>query len=149
MSERIIFVCSGNICRSPLAAGMAREKLAQRDHQSVIISAGTLQIVGKPAAGNSVKAADEIGIDISSHRSQGLTRPLMERADHLVVMAPNHEEFIVKHAPGASGKIVRLWEFTDGYSEIADPIGRSLDAFRHCREVLDEALDGWIDELCE
>ncbi len=144
MTPRIIFVCSGNICRSPLAAGMAKAKLDEAGVASVIISAGTLQLTGKPAASNSVAAGAAIGVDISSHRSQGLTRPLMERADYLVVMSPSHAAFISKHVPSATSKVVRLWDYVDGYDQIADPVGMDLDAFVECRDLMDRALDEWI-----
>jgi protein-tyrosine-phosphatase len=142
-SVRIIFVCSGNICRSPLAAGIAKARLEEAGISAVIISAGTLQIVGKPAAANSVAAGEQVGIDISGHRSQGLTRPLIDRADYLVVMSPEHEDYIVRDSRAAASKVVRLWEWV-GLDRIDDPIGRPLHAFTACRDTMTEAIEAWI-----
>ena len=148
--HRIIFVCSGNICRSPLAAGMAKAKLATANIPSVVISAGTLNINGQSAAPNAVEAAKQIGIDIESHRSQGVSQGLMAMADHIVVMAPRHEDALVKLDPNLEDNIVRMWAYgahDESLTQIDDPVGQDLDAFITCRKRLDICLDAWIATL--
>ena len=142
-SKRFIFVCSGNICRSPLAAAMAKKKFDDREISVAIISAGTLGINGEAAATHSVTVAEEYGLDISHHRSQGLSRGLADLADALIVMSPRHVDAI--ETLGVSTRVVSLWEFGEGLTEIEDPIGRDLEAFRACAIVIDRCLDSWIE----
>ena len=147
-ARRIAFVCSGNICRSPIAAAFAREKFAARGIPAAIVSCGTLGINGTAAAAAGVAAMREVGIDMAGHRSQGLQVPILERADHIVVMAPRHETLIRQRCPAALPRIVRMWEFADeDLEQIADPVGRDIEAFRACRDLLDRCMDNWIDSL--
>ena len=148
--KKIVFVCSGNICRSPLAAGMAKAKLEAVGIPADVTSAGTLQINGQPAAPNAIFAGELIGIDITSHISQGISLQMVSIADYLVAMAPHHANGLAELDSSLEDKIVRLWtygEHVDPLVEIADPVGQDLDAFVECRERLDVCLDSWIAQL--
>ncbi len=145
---RIVFVCSGNICRSPLAEAMVKPMLAERDIPAVVISAGTLGLQGRPAAANSIAAAAEIGIDLEGHRSQGVSLGLMRMADRIVVMAPRHEAELTRQDPALAAKIVRLWEYLDEeLDHIPDPVGQDLETFRVMRDRLKQALEAWVEQL--
>jgi len=145
---RVAFICSGNICRSPMAAGLAKHKLEERGIVGVIISAGTLNLTGRAAAREGVAAMKEIGLDISDHYSQGISVPLLKVADHIVVMAPKHEDALERVAPALSSKIVRMWEWaSEPMDQIDDPVGMSIVEFRTCRDVLNTCLDAWLDSL--
>ncbi|QDG54623.1 hypothetical protein FIV42_28920 [Persicimonas caeni] len=147
-TRRIVFVCSGNICRSPLAEAMAKPMLEERGIPAVVISAGTLGLQGRSAAANSVTVAGEVGIDLEGHRSQGVSIPLMRMADHIVVMAPRHEAELVGKDRGLTGKIVRLWEYLDeDLDHIPDPVGQDVETFRVMRDRVQEALERWIGKL--
>jgi len=146
--KRVICVCSGNICRSPMAAGIVRDRLGKQDIPCVVISAGTLNINGQPASVHAVEACSQIGLDISGHRSQGVSAPLLELADHLVVMSPHHAESLLRIDKRLAPKIVRIWEFsTEPLDEIADPVGLDLAAFVKCRDILVGCLDAWVRRL--
>ena len=146
--KRVVFVCSGNICRSPMAAGMANTIFAEKGIPAAVISCGTLNIAHEHAARHAIAALQEIGIDISSHRSQGVSLGLVRLGDAVVVMAPNHEAYLNKLAPGLP--IVRMWEYFDSpLAEIEDPVGKDLDAFRACRDILEVCLRRWVDSLTE
>jgi protein-tyrosine-phosphatase len=149
-AKRIVFVCSGNICRSPMAAELARAKLKAASIDAVIISAGTLNIMGSPAAPHAVEAMRQIGLSIDEHRSQGLSLDLVRLADQVVVMGPEHRESIVQKDASLSPKIQPLWEFAEPrgrLEEIADPVGMDLEAFVRCRLELETCLDRWVDHL--
>ena len=153
-TRRIICICSGNICRSPMAVALLRQKLSRRAIAAVVISAGTLGIQGRrasPFARAAVVERDpDLAAIIDEHRSQGLSRGMVEMADHLLVMAPRHEQFIRRmRLPAASRRIVRLWEHARGnppLGKIPDPVGRDADVFRHCCQLIDSGLDHWLDE---
>ena len=91
---------------------------------------------------------EEIEIDISSHYSQGVQTALLDVADHVFVMAPRHENYLRQHAPSAATKIVRMWEWAEEpLSQIDDPVGQDLAAFRVCRDLLDRCLERWFDSV--
>ncbi len=141
---RIMTVCSGNICRSPLAAVMIKEKLKTEHIAAVIISSGTLNINGQPAASNSKAVAVERGLDLSHHRSQGISKGFVDVCDYIVCMSPKHAERVIELSPNAT--VIRLWEYVD-QDEIKDPVGKPIEAFRTCGEIMDNALNLWIATL--
>ena len=133
-----------------MAAGMAQAKLERAQIPAVVISAGTLNINGQSAATHAIKAAELAGIDISAHRSQGLSLPLMAMADHIVVMAPRHEAALLKLDHSLDEKIQRMWAFGKHptlLDEIVDPVGQDLAAFVECRDRLSLCLDAWVQQL--
>lgn len=145
---RVIFVCSGNICRSPLAEVMAKAKFDARGARAMTLSMGTLGIQGRPAATNSRLAAAEIDLDLTGHRSQGLQTGILEVADWIVVMEEHHARDVAARSARLAPKIVRLWEFIDeDLSGVPDPVGQDIGAFRLARERIDRGLDAWIDQV--
>jgi protein-tyrosine phosphatase len=148
-TARIICICSGNICRSPMAAVLLKEKLQARNQAAVIISAGTLGLTGHRAADHARTAVAELGLSLEGHRSQGISLGLLRMADQLVIMSTRHEQAILALDPALEGRIVRLWHYDaltrDGDS-IPDPVGQDLETFRECRELLDRSLEAWLDE---
>lgn len=147
---RIMFVCSGNICRSPMAKAIAERLLEERGIPSVVISAGTLGLVGREPAVEARKALGEIDLELSGERSQGVSPAMAEHADFLPVMEPEHASYLRDRVPDADQKIVRLWEYADGVEMgIADPVGDDLDAFREIRDLLYQSIDNWLDELSD
>ena len=89
--KNIVFVCSANICRSPMAELIGRRLLDEAGPACIVSSAGTLGMEGHPAATNAREALFEIGLDLEEHRSRVVTAQIVEDADALVVMSPEHE----------------------------------------------------------
>lgn len=113
-------------------------------------SAGTLGIEGQPAASFAIEAVRELGLDLSRHLSKGISEGLVDAADYILAMAPDHVREIRRRHPRAAEKTVPLWEFTtrEGrLARIADPIGRPLETYLLCREDLVECLGNWADSL--
>ena len=143
---QVLFVCSGNSCRSPMAEGLLRLKLPQRLHDEVEVqSAGTLGINGMPAAENSVRVVREHGGDIAGHRSQGLSRKLVAASDLILAMASEHVEHLRKNYPAYRENVFLLKQFAHSgpleEPEIEDPIGSSLAVYRECGQVIAEEID--------
>lgn len=145
---KVLFVCSGNICRSPMAEGYFRHVTADRGLGHVRVdSAGTLGIFGAPASPEAIEAMAEIGVDIGSHRSRGIDETDLLTADLVVAMARHHLEELAHRYPAGAGerRLVRAFEKSPspatGAPDLDDPIGEALDVYREQREVLRVCLD--------
>ena len=148
--KRVIFVCSGNICRSPMAEALLASRSSEQELSLAPGSAGTLGIENHAADPDAIRALEETGLDLKNHRSRAITDELLVNAYAIVVMAPEHEEYLLSQHPDSAGAIVRLWEFcAEGQSagEIEDPLGRGLDEFRRIRDVVADGLDQWLAAL--
>lgn len=128
LKTTILFVCSGNTCRSPMAEALARKIVADRlkvkpeqlvDKGYVIGSAGIVAASGSRAAEPAVSAIQELGGDLSKHRSRPLSPELIHQADAMFVMTENHRRAIMAMAPGAGSRVHLL----DPKGDIEDPIG--------------------------
>ena len=150
---RLVFVCSGNICRSPMAAALAEAMLASRGQRCVIISGGTLEIHGRPAAAHAQQVIREVGLELGTHRSQGIDLGMLGFADAIVVMAPEHKRWLERRAKALGPKVVSLWEHHPvgeagrELGQIFDPVGGTLEQFRLCREHIEASLKGWFDRF--
>jgi protein-tyrosine phosphatase len=110
----ILVVCSGNICRSPIAEGLLRRAMQRRPagEPLSIASAGTIAMEGTPAKPEAVAAARDRGVDIAAHRARRLTDPMIADADLLICMATEHREEIEERVAGAAGLTFTLKELT-------------------------------------
>jgi len=154
LTFNILFLCTGNACRSPMALGLFRNRLPERLRKRVIsTSCGTGALENEPATEDAVQAARELGVDLSSHRSQSLSKFLIEYADLILVMAPHHKERVLELSQGALEKTHLL----RGYGKrlplekriIEDPIGRPLDFYRMTIQIIEESIRPVIEELKE
>ncbi len=141
--KTILFVCTGNICRSPMAEGLFRHML-RGSKDFTAISAGLNADDGHPPSDYSVKALRELSIDISSLRSQHLTPELVRRSDAIFVMTHGHERAMLSLYPSAAAKTFLLREFEEGLSDyerdVPDPIGQSYFTYLDCRDTIQSAL---------
>ena len=147
---KMLFVCSGNICRSPMAAEYARQRVAQCGLSHIVIeSAGTLGIEGAPASSEAVLAMAEERFDLSAHRSRGLRRSDIRTSEIVLVMDHRHLDVIEQRfrTPQAQIFLLRAFEHgphpAAGAPDLSDPIGHSL---KYYRERFAEIMDS-VDNL--
>lgn len=132
----ITFICTGNTCRSPMAEGIAKKIIADKYNDSgiTVSSAGVSASNGSAPSENSVIVCEELGIDISAHRSSSVTHDLLESTDIFAVMTKSHAE-ILKFYGIPEDKIVVLG------GGIPDPFSGSVMIYRKCRDVIADAVD--------
>jgi protein-tyrosine-phosphatase len=138
---RWLWVCSGNICRSPMGYALSALEADHRDLSIALDSAGTLQIVGAPADPKALTVAAEIGADLSAHRSQALTVEKVAWADHILVMTDDHLAAVARLDPDAADRTIPVGRLI-GRADIADPHGSWFMApYRRCRDDLVRVVD--------
>jgi glycine hydroxymethyltransferase len=141
--KTILFVCTGNICRSPMAEGLFRRMVKGRIDVRVL-SAGVHASGGQSASVHAVEALAEEGIDLSRFRSQSLTDELVERADLIFAMTRGHLETLQMLFPEAADKAFLVREFDPTADprnlDVPDPIGQGRSVYFRCRDVLKKAL---------
>lgn len=140
--KRILTVCIGNICRSPLAEVALRQALPA-DWQ--VWSAGLQALVGMPADPTSKAIAQEQGLDLSGHRAQQLTPWMTQQADVILVMEDAHTRMLLQTAPTARGKVFRLGHV--GRYDIADPYRQPREAFDTAWAGISQGVADWVPRL--
>ncbi len=134
----ILFVCTGNLCRSPMAAGLLRRRLAEEglEARHTVTSAGVWAMDGQPASQNAITAMAERGIDISDHIARTITADHVAEADLILVMAQEHTRMIQNTWPQYTWKVYRLGEMAGKRQDIQDPYGGSIEEYRACADTI-------------
>jgi protein-tyrosine phosphatase len=149
----IIFVCTGNTCRSPMAELLMRENLAKTvgctldeldERGIVVMSAGIAAAPGCPPATEAVQVMKEQGLDLSRHEAQPLTEQLVRHADLILAMTQSHMQSIVERWPDASPRTSLLMP---DRADVADPIGQTVGAYRHCAAQLTTGIKHHVERL--
>ena len=142
---QVLFVCTGNSCRSPMAAGFLHHHLpeSQRDRLR-ILSCGTAAVDGGPASVHAIAVMREKGIDIGDHRSRHLSRDLVEASDIIFVMEESHRRELLERFPAYRDNVFLLRTFGRQQRtkkiEIADPHGGELSEYRICRDDIENEV---------
>jgi len=145
--KRILFVCTGNSCRSVMATGLLRQMLQRAGVDTVTVeSAGVFAIDGMVPTQETQRVLRDIGVDCSGHQARTLTPDMAETADCIFVMEPFHAEEVIRRAPSTKGKVHLLKPYgllpggLIGPPGIPDPIGKPLEVYEVCFAEIREAV---------
>ncbi|MDO9405012.1 MAG: low molecular weight protein-tyrosine-phosphatase [Polaromonas sp.] len=141
---KILVVCVGNICRSPVAEGLLKAALPDCE----VWSAGLGALIGNPADPTAAAIALEHGIDISQHRAQQVAGWMLTKADLVLCMEASHQRDLQKQYPLARGKIRRLGDFgAGGAFDIADPYKQARSAFETSHADITRGVNDWTGRI--
>jgi len=146
MVNRILVVCSGNICRSPLAKEMFVQALPNIEFDSAGVLVEKSGLDGHPAVEHSLTLAEREGLALSEHAAKQVTPDLIERSDLILVMSHEHIDLVAELNSGARAKTLLIGQWI-GVGEISDPIGKNIDEFEQCYRTLTRAIESWRNRL--
>ena len=145
MIQKVLMVCVGNICRSPMAAALMAEKLKPMTPEVALTSAGIHALVNHPAHKTAQTLMLERGLDISLHKAQQVTPAILFNNDLILTMEARHQKHIEYNLPSVRGRVYRLGHWSN--VDIPDPYRQSYSFFSQVLALITQGIDEWYLKL--
>ncbi|GAW93822.1 low molecular weight protein arginine phosphatase [Calderihabitans maritimus] len=156
--RKLLFICTGNTCRSSLAEVIARRILEERGKEKEVLvsSAGLAAIPGMPASPQAIEVAEQEGLDLKGHQARNATPEGLKEADLILTMTEQHKQMICELVPRIDDKVYTLKEYAadtreeiENNPDIADPFGESVEVYQECYEELKRYVTRAMDKFLE
>lgn len=149
MIRRVLFVCSGNTCRSPMAATLLRQLWAKANPgwELEVTSAGTSTAAGLPATSHAVTTMKQRGLDLNTHRSQAVALDLLKRSDLVLTMTEHHKAQVRALWPGISDRLFTVGEYAGIKQDVPDPFGGPLTEYERTAATLERLLQAVAERI--
>lgn len=141
MIKTVLVVCIGNICRSPMAEGLLKQALPEVN----VMSAGLGALTGNPADAHAIDLMQELGVDITGHRAQQLSRAITTHADLILVMDNAQRQDIQHLHPATTGRVFRIGELAK--FDVPDPYREARPAFENVLQLLQRGVQAWVPRI--
>ncbi|WP_176082030.1 low molecular weight protein-tyrosine-phosphatase [Paraburkholderia tropica] len=141
MISSILVVCIGNVCRSPMAEGVLRERIPSVE----LSSAGIGALVDKPAQDHAIALMSERGIDITTHRARQIVTPMCRDTDLILVMDNEQKRVIEDNYVFTCGRVFRIGHF--GNFDVPDPYGGPRRQFAESLDLIDSGVEAWAERI--
>lgn len=154
MINSILFICTGNSCRSVMAEGLMRKRLYELGKDSIEVkSAGVRALNGLPPTDETVTVMKEDGVDVADYRTKNVTHDMIKKADLILTMEPAHKDEIIRLVPAAASKTYLLKEYESsskinpkGFS-IRDPIGKPVEEYKLTKNEIKDEIERFVKKL--
>lgn len=149
MSKTVLFVCTGNVCRSPIAAALFNHEARRAGEERLFQahSAGTWAVEHQPASGHAQTVLAKRGIDISSHRGRMITEADLGSSALILVMTRSHRDALAAEFPQHRRKLHLVSELQSSSYDIGDPYGGSLSDYEHCTNELERLIHSGYGQI--
>lgn len=142
----ILFICTGNTCRSPMAEGLMKQIAQNANLQVQVQSAGVAAFPGSPASTHTDTILKSRGIH-QNHVSQPVTPELVQWSDLILTMTESHKKILCRHFPGGEEKVFTVNEFADDKGDVTDPYGGSLEVYQETERDLEAVLNKIVNKI--